>query len=317
MIVLSYMPGIPLADLEYVLKKFTKEYNSDAGAAKLDGSMGRFFGSGSKNLDSENLQLSLENNRGTNVVLRVPYFMEHKTPGEIQNLIYENLTGTDHHIFISVENLAEAELIYLLDYRKTALMSWSGLDNFFIDCTLAAHEWNASYSDHSMMLDWELRECFSWCYPNIALVGIEAKKYLQLPALTITISDLLHNTLDTFKNVIGYCGLTMTSESDVDAWIDAQKKLQNEAIVEHQLINSIVDSVVNNQYFDWSADTAVPLKGTFMGLPSDRSSNPRLTTVGEAMVQHKLRSLGYNMLCSGLDQFPTNSQNLQAVLEKL
>lgn len=61
------------------------------------------------------------------------------------------------------------------------------------------------------------------------------------------------------------------------------------------LCNQIVESIITNEYFDWSATA--------------------LTFIDEAMIQKLLRDAGVQLRCYNLNIFPTNTKDFLPLLE--
>jgi hypothetical protein len=115
--------------------------------------------------------------------------------------------------------------------------------------------------------------------------------------LLIYVNDILYNFTKTILRIQEFCGLEFKKDiSDLTAYhnkmLELQKYLGHDA-----LCNRVVNSTINHCDYDWS----------------DQS----LSLVDEAWIQWRLRELGHELRCDGLDFFPTNSVSLQKLLYSL
>ena len=106
----------------------------------------------------------------------------------------------------------------------------------------------------------------------------------------VLLNGLLYDFKNTILKIQKFCNLEFKKYiDDMLPYHDQMLSLQK-WISQDQLCNKIVDSIINNQVFDWS-DQALPL-------PS------------QSWIQWQLRNLGYELKCHGLEVFPTNSTEL-------
>jgi hypothetical protein len=118
--------------------------------------------------------------------------------------------------------------------------------------------------------------------------------YNQDNCLVVTIDDLFYNFENVIFKILTRSGLPITKSVDSlvpfhNRMIELQKNT-DQIVLYEKIINSIVDQTL----FDWS----------------DKS----LTLVNESFIQWKLRNLGWDIRCHGLDNFPTNSLQLKELL---
>lgn len=309
MIILTYIGGMPVHMIEHVLRNFTKEYEYDKDASQLDGTLYRFLRPDTKVEKAEDIPQAIEIHKNSDAILQIYYPSETVHADQIIKTIQEHKTKDDKHVFLVCEDLASAELIYLLFYYRLGITQWRGLDQMYIDCTENAHHWNPEYTDWSLMQEWELRECFSLCYPGIADEWIDAVNHCDDSVIKLNFKDLFHKPKSTLKKLIADCNLTMTNEDELDSFLSTWLHEQKKELEEFQLIEMIVDAVINDQPLDW--ETLEPNAGQFL------RGDTKLSTVSEAIIQQKLRSRGYEILCSGLNEFPTNSKFLKSVAKKI
>lgn len=204
------------------------------------------------------------------------------------------ITDTDRFVLIYAPDQAAAELNMLFMYHKIAAGSLAlGLDMFLISSkSQNVQAWNTSYTHWSDMQPWELREYMSFFYPGWIQEWIESQYQVPDYFITVTNTDLLTDTLACLNRVFEHCALTpRTSLAQfVDQWVDAQQYVREE----WQLLDKITQTAVSGDYLEWQP----------------------MNIVAEAIVQQRLRCLDLEILCDGLNQFPTNSLQLRSVLRK-
>ena len=87
---------------------------------------------------------------------------------------------------------------------------------------------------------------------------------------------------------------TCRSVQELISYHEQNLQLQKH-IDQDQICNAVVDCTLNSQYYEW----------TPLSLPS------------EAWVQWRLRTLGWEIRCDGLDILPTNSVHLKELIYPL
>jgi len=102
----------------------------------------------------------------------------------------------------------------------------------------------------------------------------------------------LFDTENTINCIIEFCGLTIKPELDqfINNWLGKQQYI----VDEFELLDQIIDSTITQRPLTWQP----------------------ISIVAEAIVQQRLRAVGYEMRCDGLDTFPTDSRTLYNLLEK-
>ena len=110
----------------------------------------------------------------------------------------------------------------------------------------------------------------------------------------VLLNELLYDFKNTIVKIQKFCNLEFKkSIDDIIPYHNKMLSLQK-WLTQDQLCNNIIDSIINNQVFDWS-DQELPL-------PS------------QSWIQWQLRNLGYEIKCHGLDIFPTNTTQLLKLL---
>jgi hypothetical protein len=111
---------------------------------------------------------------------------------------------------------------------------------------------------------------------------------------TILVKELLYNIKYVLEDIRIFTNLKFNKP--IELLLPAHEKMLQ--LQKHQnqdlLCSNIIDSVVNKNNFDWS-DQELPL-------------------ASQSYIQWKLREIGYEIECHGLDLFPTNNVHLRSIL---
>ena len=111
---------------------------------------------------------------------------------------------------------------------------------------------------------------------------------------TILIKDLLFDFENLILKIQKFCNLEFKQNiSDLMPYHIEMLALQKN-LSQDDICFKIVNSILNNNMFDWSKE--------YLPLPS------------QSWIQWRLRNLGYEMRCVGIDIFPTNSMQLSDLL---
>jgi hypothetical protein len=279
--------------IEFVLRSYSCEYEPIATPILPDGSMHSF----GKQAHISNSDISsiftteLKKNAITTIIYPTRQGM---LPGILVEL-NQHADITDSFILMYASNLAEAELNMLFQYHKIANGSKLklGLEIFCGANTHNIKNWNGNYTHWSDMQPWQLREWLSLFYVDWVKQWQQSPNQTSTQFLKITNGQLLENPSQVFARIIKHCGLTPRAGLDLFAltWRQAQQYV----IDEYALLDQIVDHAINNEQLRWSSTNII----------------------AEAIVQQKLRALGYEIQCDGLDVFPTDSKTLYTMLYKV
>lgn len=194
----------------------------------------------------------------------------------------------DNKIIVSAANFDWAEINLLFQYHKIYKKNYPDLSAFARNNNVAASKWNASYTGWQDMQAWELREWFSLFYvPWIQ----EWMQPSDLPGchdfLRVTNRDIITNPMTTMLRIIEWCGLTPNDQ--LSEFMAAYVRGQQYILDEWNVIDMAVRSVIDGQEQSWT----------------------KISPVGEAIIQRRLRAHGLEIRCDGLDIFPTSSVELQ------
>lgn len=294
MVYIFFVPGMFGSTVEYVLRTYsTESKNIVEHKITPDGSLHTFKKYAHPcRLKNVNQLIESIDPSGWIVTPIYPFSDAHFT--EILNVIENYFTVNDKKILIYSQSLRDSEFNMLCQYHKIANgVLNAGLDIF---CNGNEHNiinWNKDYRHWSDMQLWELREWVSLFYVNWTQEWQNSIDQVDDTFLKIKNIDLIHSTYDVLEKIINHCGLTKSSTLDDFSmhWRKAQQYIVNE----FSLLDNIIDSTLNNHQLSWGP----------------------VNIIAEAIVQQRLRALGYEIRCDGLNTFPTDSKTLYNLLEKV
>lgn len=282
--------------VEYVLHNYTNHKNKIDGYIMPNGSM-HSFKKGCHISNLTDLADFLGTDRSTDTVTTPTYpFKECQLPEIIQYFSSIPSWNTDKKILIYQPNLEQAELNLLFIYHKLCVnpVKGNGIEMIVGDNKHNLTGWNNEYTHWSQMQSWELREWFSLFYTGVVSEFITAPSYVsESDWLLLTNSELLSNTLDSFNKIINYCNFT--AQGNLTEFAEQWRVAQQYVVDEFNLLAQIVDCSINNQSLSWGP----------------------INIIAEAIVQQRLRSLGYEIRCNNLNTFPTDSKLLHQLLDKI
>jgi hypothetical protein len=288
MIHVFFVPGMFGTTIEYVLRTFSKEYDSIDRIIQPNGSMH------SVRKEMHIYQADMFNDlkaiHPDSITTPIYPFKTLHLP-EILDY-YDPYLENSRLILMYARDLRSAELNILFQYHKCCIGLDLGLDIF---CYRNSHniiQWNPTYKHWKEMQSWELREWFSLFYAEWIQEWIQAQSQTSDSFLKITNTDLLYDTEPTLIKMINHCGLT--PDGDLGSFVTKWQLAQQYIVDEFDLLDLVVNSTINQKEFSWRS----------------------MHVIAEAVVQQRLRAHGYEIRCDGLDIFPTDSKTLYNLLEK-
>jgi hypothetical protein len=111
--------------------------------------------------------------------------------------------------------------------------------------------------------------------------------------LLVKNTDFLFNPVDTADKIFSHCKLTQ--KSGLVEFLNQWKQAQQYIVDEFNLLEQIIECSTANQSLSWKPNNII----------------------AEAIVQQRLRAKGYEIQCDGLNTFPTDSETLYKLLEKV
>lgn len=173
-----------------------------------------------------------------------------------------------------------------LELKKSMIIEHWGIYDYD-DCEVWQRREMMSYS-----LESQIKNCL---LPGVAVQSLMESTFInEYPEifLSINVSDFKNNLLNTLALICEFCNVNANNDNYTlleNHWRETQTFVYSD-----ELIKDIIISTDNREYFQWRT----------------------LTQIEESYLQYKLRSLGYEIKCNGLNQFPTNNTDLKRLLYK-
>ena len=281
--------------VEHVLRSFTENYLPGKGFVDDDGSM-HTFDKEFHLTDWTLAELGFKNLFPNSITTPI-YPVKNAHLPEILDAIKKIVPSyqTDHRVLIHAQNIRDAELNILFQYHKMAAGKTMRLGlNLF--CGSNLHniiKWDPTYTSWEQMQPWQLREWFSMFYVGWVQEWLQSQHQVDAGTLKVTNLDILNNFASTLRKIIKHCKLVQSSS--LEEFGKLWRSKQQYIVDEFELLNIIVECTINNQPLEWEP----------------------INIIAEAIVQQRLRALGYEIQCDGLNIFPTNSKTLYNLLEKV
>lgn len=294
MIHVLFVPGMFGSTIEHVLRSFTEEYIPTVGVVASDGSMHTFvkeFHPYSRKIIESAVALKPDS-----ITTSIYPFNNTHLPEIISTIEQFILSAnTDRWVLLYAPNIQAAELNMLFQYHKIAAGAkiQLGLEIFCGNNLHNVVKWNPNYISWQDMQQWELREWISLFYVGWIQEWIQSQNQVSTSVLKIPCVDILNNFVPTLENIIKHCNLTQKPglENFGREWRSKQQYI----VDEFELLEQIVSHTTNRQDLTWEP----------------------INVIAEAIVQQRLRALGYEIRCDGLNDFPTDSKTLYNLLEKV
>lgn len=291
MISVFFVPGTFGTTVEYVIRNYTKEYVKIEAEVLDDGSMHSF----KKEFHPTNLE-SLRQEQGklieSSISTPIYPFEQLSLKDIIAQYDHNNISGP--RILLYCDSLRSAELNCLFQYHKICCgVRNMGLGAFFNGATDSAKQWNQTYSSWEDMQPWELREWFSFLYPQWVLEWVDSKHVVTDNWLSMSNSEILSAPAEAFLKIIDFCNLTL--DGDLHAFAKHWLEKQQYILDEFNLLDSIISCTLDNQELHWDP----------------------LSVIAESILQQRLRTLNFELMCDGLNTFPTTSTQLHKLLIKV
>jgi hypothetical protein len=291
MIHIFFVPGMFGSTIEYIARSYSNELTPVSGKILADGSL-HSFGKQAHFLDIEYVDNFFKSGNTIDVTTPIYPFREQKLP-EILKHFDQNKMLNDACVLIHTDSVESAELNMLFQYHKISVGLKLGLDIFCQSNEHNIKSWNSTYNHWSDMEIWQLREWVSLFYVSWVQEWIESDQQVGQQFLIVKNTDFLSNPIDTADKIFLHCNLTKKSE--LSEFLNQWKQAQQYIVDEYNLLGQIVDCAIANQNLPWEP----------------------INIIAEAIVQQRLRAKGYEIRCDGLNTFPTDSETLYKLLEKV
>ena len=264
--------------MEYALRNFSNELPSIEATVLDNGNMHSF----NKEFHPKTVD-NWDQVDNWNIATPVYPGLDYLNPVTTVQQIKNKISAEQKLILIHFDTADQVYRNCLFAYYKT---------HKFLEYTLKDKppQWNPKYTCVADMQPYELREALSFSLGEVT-------DYLQVAAqsqpnwLCVTPDDILYNFKNTVITMLDYCDLTLDSKCDIDGFYATWFEKQQYVVDEFQTIQMILKSL--------------------QGRPCEWSP---VSIMGEAIVQHVLRTQGIEIACYNLNQFPTTTQELTRIL---
>ena len=297
MISIFFVPGMFGSTIEYMLRTFSNNFfypvrltrNNITGSTGIqpDGSMHGFI----KEWHPSRL---LDFEQDIDVEVSTPIYPTND--GTLLKILkVYPFKSSSVNVLLYADSLRAAEINMLFQYHKIADGKYLLKHDLDIFCNGNEHnivKWNNKYTHWSQMQLWEWREWMSLFYTTWVQEWINSQHEVPDNFLKISNTEMLFQTKDTITRIFDFCNVPITD--DFDLFVNEWAEKQQYVIDEFNLLDNICNNTINNIAFSWE----------------------ELNIVAAAIVQQRLRSLGYEIRCDGLNIFPTDSATLYSLLER-
>jgi hypothetical protein len=293
MIHVFFVPGMFGSTIEFVLRSYTKEYDKLDAQILDDGSM-HSFKKQAHEFTIQNIKGKIQSFAPDVITTPIYPFANAHFP-EILAKFDQHSTTSDSFVLVYANSPEAAEINLLFQYHKIA----NGVDlqqGLEIFCGNNAHNiknWNKTYTHWAQMQQWELREWFSLFYVDWCKEWQTSQYQISCKFLKISNTEILNDPYVAFKKIINHCKLT--EQPGLYKFAVSWREYQQYIVNEYKLISEIVYHSINDKLLSWQP----------------------INVIAEAIVQQKLRAMGYEIRCNGLNIFPTDSKTLYNLLEKV
>ena len=293
MIHVFFVPGMFGSTIEFVLRSYTQEYTKLDAHILDDGSMHSYYKQAHL-LSCKHIEEFFRTSHEDAITTPIYPFNNQHLP-DILIEFNKHTQLTDSFVIVHADSLRAAEINLLFKYHKIAAGTKikSGLQIFCGNNIRNIQNWNADYTHWGQMQSWELREWFSLFYVDWCREWQDSQNQVSSKFIKIKNTEILDDPYAAFSKIIEHCGLT--KQAGLEEFSATWKQAQQYVVDEYNLLDQIVSNSTTQQKFVWEP----------------------VNIIAEAIVQQRLRALGYEIRCDGLNTFPTDSETLYNLLEKV
>jgi hypothetical protein len=282
MVVVLFPVGAFGSTVEYCLRQFSNELTKVvATIAPADGSMHTF--------EKEFHPLTIDQfvqSKHDNFEIVTPVYpgRDYLSPRQTLDHLTEMFDDDQKVLVIYFSSLKMAELNQLFCYYKVP----DHLDWVMKDKQTA---WNMHYNSWTDMQSYELREALSF-YIDQQIYHLEVEKNKNKNWLYVTSNDLLYDFKITILDIMKYFQLTVDPSENINEFYASWLAKQKYILDEFEQIEQIMLSLNSDTDHSWN----------------------KLSIMGEAIIQSRLRHAGSEIACYQLNQFPTTTYELQKTI---
>jgi hypothetical protein len=281
MIHILFPPGGFGSTLEYAIRRFTKEFETINAIVSPTGSMHTY--NKENHLHKINLFNKNQLTKITGISTPIYPCFDASAETTIKKFI-ELINPTDKVVFIEIKDINAYERNFLFHFNKI---------DYFNICQIQYKQWNKQYQSINDMHHWELREALSLTHSDISAQMLSAGWLKQSNWLTITTDQILFDFVNTFKKIINYLELTLeNNNNELEEFYQYWHSKQQYGIDYQTTVDLIVEKITTEEKYSYD----------------------QLTLVQESLIQFRLRLLGKELKCYGLDIFPTNTLDFKNII---
>jgi hypothetical protein len=281
MIIVLFPAGAFGSTVEYCLRQFSNELTKVVATIVPDGSMHTF--------QKEFHPLTIDQfvqRKHDNFEIVTPVYpgKDYLSPRHCIDQLVKNINVDQKALVIYFSSLKMAERNQLFCYYKIPTFLDTIMKNKHVS-------WNVQYKSWKDMQPFELREALSF-FIDQQSQHLEVTQHLRKNWLFITPDDLLYNFEITILNIMKYFQLTVDTEQNIGKFADLWATKQKYILEEFKQIEQITNDINSNLDLAWN----------------------KLSIIGEAIIQSRLRRKGLEIACDQLNQFPTTIHDLQKLI---
>jgi len=278
MIIVLFPPGAFGSTVEYCLRQFSQELTKKSAVVLEDGSMHGY----DKEFHPIFIDDFIDSNKNFfEIVTPVYPGKDFMTAQQTVSKLEKHIDGNQKLILIHLPTFDMAERNQLFCYHKIPDLLETVMKN-------KSQDWNSNYKSWKDMQIFELREALSFFIDqqeqHLGIVSLAKPHWL-----CVTADDILYNFENTVLNMLQYLELSFDHTQNLKIfyldWFEKQKYILDE----YAVIEQIFYNLEHRNHYTWG----------------------KLSIMGEAIVQSRLRRAGIEIACHGINEFPKNLQDLQ------
>jgi len=274
--------------LEYAIRRFSKEFKTVSAQVNFRGSIHPYSRDSAPAFQKRNHIVNIadfnkENFLGKDISTPIYPAVGCSLVSDTISKFKEIINPDDKVIFIEIKDINAFERNFLFHFNKV---------DFFQMSPLAYKQWDRSYQSTTDMQPWELREALSLILISNHSQYFDLDKFKQNNWLTLTTDQILYNFVDTVKIIIDYLGLTLENDNQLEEFYQYWFAKQQYVIDYVDIVDRIIEKIVNEENFSYQ----------------------ELTLAQEAVIQFRLKLLGKELKCFGVNVLPTNTLDFKNII---
>jgi len=271
--------------IEYCLRRFSSELRLDIDVpVREDGSMHDYKKEFHPTTIEELRQIPYSNATITSPV----YPCKDANVVDTLSIFKQVISQDDKVIFIVLRNNVDYANVMILLWYKLFFCKLSE----FLDEKEAYKNWNENYTSINDMMPWEFREFLSLIHQRYRYEITGAVSKAEKNWLVIEVEDILSNFIPTLKRMLLYLNLTLINTKQLDNFYDSWITSQQKIIQEQKMVYTVLDKMSKGEYHEWD----------------------KISIMSESLIQFELTNLGFDLKIYGVNEFPTNTNDLRSLI---